>query len=189
MRQCFHLRTAKGYVSVLTCSCGRAWVMDLRSVQPRGVSAGDGELPLAPDLTVVRFYISHLPGFSWSQTLAKQCDLPAYKSLHLLSHLLLHLRAASSHLDPKSPYVRKQGNVAAFHVSVTPGCCPASPLPLTHPAAFTPAAYLPVLLCQVRPCMHNLVACPQKYLFGSPEAVPGLPSKTKQLGCWKEKSC
>lgn len=32
-------------------SCGRAWLVDSHSAQPKEVSTGDGELPLANDIT------------------------------------------------------------------------------------------------------------------------------------------
>lgn len=130
--------------------------MDLHSVQPKKVSAGDEELPLAPQQRWSSASATSQAFFQF-QTSAKPCFLPVYKCLHLFCPPFLH------RLGPKSPCVRKQGNVAAFCVSVMSGCSPASPLTVTHPATFTPPAYLPLFLCQVRPWLHYLVALPQKY--------------------------
>jgi len=172
---------SKGCVSVLTSWEGTAsvakrgwWTCALCS--PRKCLQEMESLPLQLTSLGVEFRINHQAIFwvpNFRQVMASAC----------VQMFAPSLPSSFTPFGPKSHYIRKQGNVAAFHVSVTLGCCPASPLTVTHPAAFTPAACLLTSLCQVRPCLCNLLALAQKYSFGSPEAFPALPSKIKQLSC------
>lgn len=156
-RQCFQLRPAR--------ATSQSWPAGKGLLPWQSTADGPTSALYSPGSVCRRWRASPCSwrcssqAFSGSQTSAKQRLLPAYRCLSLLCPSIL------LHLGPKSPYVRKQGNVAAFHVSGTPGCCPASPLTVILPAAFTSPAYLPILLCQVRPCLRYPVTLPRNTLL------------------------
>lgn len=98
MRQCFHLRPAEATCQSWPSGKGLPpWQSEVEgpaslhvfSVQPREMTAGDGDLPLVADLTGgdVQHWLSPRRFFGGSQISANQCLLPACKRLHFLCPL------------------------------------------------------------------------------------------------------